>query len=273
MTNPSDSWQKQFCMFSALILSLLAQNCAQKSPTNPDKEILVIQAYLYANAPVSGIQISTAQNYAGNFSLSQLIAGAEITLSKNGRNWKLAFDPNQSNYYYPGNDLAIVPGDTFELTVRYREQIAFAKTVVPPAVTGLVMEQDTLHYTEAFHQSASTVEPAVLHWNRNQDGYNQYYCIIENMEKQPRLIDSLYYYKSPYYSESRAEPSIKLDFTRLNFRGWHRLRVYAAEPGLFYIQENSQQDTRNIHATFNNIKNGVGIFTALSGDTTWFYLF
>ena len=112
----------------------------------PDPDIFVIQAFLFADEPVTDVTVMGVLPIdADSTELAPVISDATITLVRDGVRFELvATSGEPGRYNYPGSDLLIRVGDVFQLEAVVDEKMASAETVVPLPPLGLVLSEDSL---------------------------------------------------------------------------------------------------------------------------------
>ena len=119
--------------------------CNSNSALEPEIDQFVIQAYLYANEPITDIKIARTLALGSEDSLAPPINDAAVYLERNGTRFDLVASPGDSGYYhYPGSDLAVENGDVFQIVVSYFGKIATGATEVPASPTNIAISSETL---------------------------------------------------------------------------------------------------------------------------------
>jgi len=91
-----------------VVIAAVLVGCEESSPLLPEAEQVVVQAYLYANEPVTDIQLTTTYAITSDDTIGAPINDAVVALEKNGKIYPLVSTPGDSGYYhYAGNDLEV----------------------------------------------------------------------------------------------------------------------------------------------------------------------
>ena len=159
--------------------------------TNSDKDendILVLQAYLYQDEPVTGISLSHTISFQSNDTLYKQLRGAEIYITWNGSDYFMATDED-GYYYYPGEDLQIAEGNTYSITVNYNGITLTSSTTVPSKPTGLSFSTTTLYFDESSPMMPGSQEENEIEitWDNPDNDY--FYVVIQNIEEDPESIE------------------------------------------------------------------------------------
>jgi hypothetical protein len=249
--------------------------CSNETTLEPTTEQIVIRGYLYANEPVTDIQITGTLPLGSQDTIPPPINNASIYLLKNGKRYDLTLSPGDSGYYhYSGDDLKISTGDIFEIFVEYNGKIASAQTVVPPPPDSLSISPDTLYYsssTNTFNFDTTRIEAK---WA--QVASASFYVTIENVESAPEEISSGNGFFRGAPSRFMSSPintnSYRINRMNITYYGKHRIKVYRINQEYADLYRSRQQDSRDLNEPLTNIKNGLGIFSAFNSTIGYFYV-
>lgn len=247
--------------------------CSEGTPLEPDADLLVVRAYLFAGQPVTDIQLTETLPLGSTDSSAPPVNDAAVTLVKDGRSYPLERSAGDSGYYhYPGSDLAVVAGDRFELVVLYRGRTVTARTTVPAAPEAVALSRDTMIIPEnpdiTFLRSDSS--RVTVSWTSAPGAL--WYVVVENMDPDPAPI----VLPNAPFNRARqrfiAPPAEASAFTigvmNLTHYGRHRITVYRINEEYAALYRTRQQDSRDLNEPLTNIVNGLGIFSAFNGTAT-----
>ena len=128
-----------------LLIVLITAACTEDTLFVPESDQVVIRGYLYANEPVTDIQLASTVVLGSEDSVGPPISDADVKLIKDGNTYQLEPTPGREGYYhYPGTDLSVNTGDNFRIEVIHYGKLASAETIVPPAPVGVEMTLDEL---------------------------------------------------------------------------------------------------------------------------------
>lgn len=266
--------------FSLFFLSFIVlTGCSSQSPLEPDYEQVVIRAYLYSGEPVNDIQVTSTLPLGSQDSLAPPINDAEVTLVKNGVQYKLLPSAGDSGYYhYTGTDLSIEPGDEFQIQVSYFGRVATGTTIVPTAPQNVKLSADVL----TISASSFPVHPGGLDsmsrvdvsWDQEADAL--YYVTIENVAENPEPIESFTNFrgKGPqrFISVPRSTNEFQISRFNVTHYGEHIVKVYRVNQEYADLYISRQQDSRDLNEPLSNIRNGLGVFSAFSSVSRVFYV-
>lgn len=252
----------------------------------------VIEAFLYAGEPVSGIRVKTSIPLSYPDSTAQAITNAQVVLIKEEQIYQLLISEND-DYEYTDSDLVVEAGDVFEIQITYNGITASGMTVVPSATTGLIISEDTIIIPEIVvggpgmggqggsGSGAQTGELAdilnnsiIAEWDNPLE--DLYFLVVENLadELDPiypdRIADRLR--RSRFVSVPTTENFIEYTLTSLETYGEHVLKVYHVNQEYAALYENLEQDSRDLNEPPSNIRNGLGIFSAFNSQNVNFYV-
>jgi hypothetical protein len=127
------------------IIAAAVMGCEESSPLLPEAEQVVVRAYLYANEPVTDIQLTTTYAITSEDTAGVPINDAAVSLEKNGQIYPLVSTPGDSGYYhYAGNDLEVSIGDKFKMVVEYHGEAITGETVIPTPPRNINISADRL---------------------------------------------------------------------------------------------------------------------------------
>jgi len=259
----------KYCLLLIVGLFICCSN--GDNPVIPDTDEIVIQAYLYANKPVTDIKITTLALF-DKPETQKPINNALVSLNKNGLDYDLSLSPGDSGYYsYKGKDLTVLPGDSFQLNVTYNGKTAFAKTIIPNAPQITYISVDILWVPGKIILTDSN--KIKVKW-QSPDGSNAYF-----------IVDIKPHYDLPwevYGSTSRLNQYIPFEekwsfheftisFFEKTEKGDFTFIIYQINREYVEFLMNGILIDGKRKEPFSNIENGYGIFTAFNSDSCRIY--
>ncbi|MBT7616590.1 MAG: DUF4249 family protein [Calditrichaeota bacterium] len=251
---------------------IVLSGCTRENPVIPENDFVVVRAYLYANQPVSDIQITTTFPLDVEIEQAPVVNDASVTISKNGQRYNLVSTSGDNGYYnYPDGDLTVGVGDEFTIEVDYNGKLATGQTLVPPTPDSVSLSSRNLVIPQFNQGSRPDLENAFLtvKWDNTEREF--FYLDIENLERDPIPIESSF----PGRFKSFISQPVKVDSFRVNFGmvthyGTHRVIVYRVNSEYADMYEWREQDSRDLNEPLTNISNGLGVFSAFNSDTLYF---
>jgi hypothetical protein len=264
---------KKYLIFLLPIAFLFG--CTEDSALIPESNLVVVQAYLYANESVNDIRLTSTVVIDADTIDAPAISDAQIFLIKNGQQYDLISTPDKAGYYYyPENDLHVDVGDNFRIVIDYDEKFVSAETIVPEAPNGLSISDSVLEIIDIFELGTfdrSIMDSAIVEvsWE-NQEG-DLFFIVLDNVEKNPIEIESRFpSFPNRFISQPINRDSFPLNFRIVTHYGKHRLKLYRINPEYADLYESRDQDSRDLNEPLTNIENGLGIFCAFNCDSVFF---
>lgn len=265
-------------LLTVIVISAVL-SCSGESIVAPNNDLLVIQAYVYANEPVNDIRITSTIPLGSEDVSPTPINDASVSILKNGDIYLLKPSLGDSGYYhYDGSDLSIEAGDELTLTVMYLGVTATGTTTVPGAPENLSLSKDVVVYPEFSFPGQGNRRgffgdfQMSVRWKKETNAL--YYVKIDNIDVNPEPVDFGFPFLSNFRFISRptANDSFQVNLFTLTQLGNHRVKVYRVNQEYADLYLTSSQDSRDLNEPLTNIKNGLGIFSAFNSDSLFFEL-
>jgi hypothetical protein len=262
-----------FILFSALLGFV---SCEEVPDFEPDDTIPVVEAFLYVGDPVDDIKITKVIPFASDITDNE-VNGLDIEITSNGISYPLEnAESGGGRYFYPGDDLEIISGETYEINFIFEGDVISSSTNVPDAPTGLDLSTDSLGLPQIIdffdiRDLAQNQNNRInVEWDNPKGDY--YFLVIENVENNPQPIDLNDIL--PFNFEFVSTPTQDNFFTLIPFIhytqfGAHRIILYRVNEEYALLYETIEQDSRDLNEPFTNIINGVGIFSGFASDTVY----
>jgi len=262
-------------LFAAI---LIIAGCSQDSPLEPTNDQIVVRGYIYAGEPVNDIQITTTLPLGSEEEKAPPVNDASVTLLKNGNSYALVPSAGDSGYYhYEGDDLQIVPGDVFEIRVKYNGSVTSGKTTVPDPPEDVAASSNKLTIPTSrigFGSQDDSTRFIILHWK--EDASSLFYVVVENIEENPEPINSFGGFGGNDKIRRRFvfPPTNNNEFRIQRFSvssyGQHIAKVYRVNQEYADLYQSRNQDSRDLNEPLTNIENGLGVFSAFASKTVKF---
>jgi hypothetical protein len=267
---------KKNCIFIS-ILFLILYGCDINSSNNSQKDELVIRAYLYANEPVTDIQITGTIAIGIDSANATPINNANVYLVKEGKKFNLIPSAGDSGYYhYNGSDLIIKTGDIFQIYAEYNGQTAHGETEVPPPPENLIISTDTLYITSISEgMPPSRIDSVRIRAQWDSIANASYFIVIENMESDPEAIATGGFGNrgpSRFLSQPMSQSHYSISQMNLSYYGKHKIKIYRINQEYADLYRSRQQDSRDLNEPLTNITDGLGIFSAFNSIEGYFYV-
>jgi hypothetical protein len=226
----------------------------------PPRESLVLEAYLFADAPVDRVKVTRLGGFKEG-SENVPVNNAIVNLFRNGQGFLLQTLPGkEGKYHYPGNDLTIDEGQRYEMAVIHQGDTLIGSTRVPPKPIILGSSGTVIKGTPSLPgPNAIGVE-----W---LDNHNFWSPVIISLETDPAEIP-----RDDEFRFSFSTPSPDNSFTitsqNLTWYGQNAFITYSVNNEYVLLFDGNNPE--NFFETPSNIINGFGIFTAFNSDTLVF---
>ena len=261
---------KKYPLWFCTIIILITFISCEKESLIATTEKPVVQAYLIPGRPVL-VKVNMQRGLVDTASYGLPITGLKISISDGTSTITLKETVN--GQYSHSDKNFISTGKTYTMTFSYLNDEVSAKTTVPEKPKGLKISE-TLISIPQFNPGTDTLDtfkPANITWeNPNK---TDHLLILKNDEKYPSGISNG---GGPFgfggaYRDIEVNTGITTSFeiTRMTFRyiGYYTVYLYAINKEYVEILNASNSSSLNLTNPVTNIKNGLGIFTAMHADS------
>ncbi len=257
------------------LFALLFAGCAD-NPVLPDQTQVVLHGYLYANEPVSDIQLTSSRLIGSADTTDSPISNATVALLKNGIRYQLSPNNTQPGYYYyTGNDLTVTSGDDFTIEAHCEGGLVTSETIVPQkpgqialSTSTMRFQTDTLQTRFGTRTAVNGLDTAIVTWS-NPNG-NYFYVVIESIDSTRQLLRGDSLFTRRFTSQPTNETFYRVNNNLIRYTGKHILKVYRVNKEYADLYKSREQDSRALNEPLTNVKNGLGIFSAFASDSLFF---
>lgn len=267
---------KTFLLFLVFATFLLFQSCEEVPKFEPDDQLPVVEAFLYANKPVGDITITSVVPF-GSMVEDVSLSGLEISIVHNDTNYLLTEKSGApGNYFYDGTNLSIRSGENYQLAFDFNGRRVTSKTTVPFPPEGVSISDNEIFLPQIIERSdllellQSQGNNILVEWEN--PGGDYYFVVVENISENPEPIDlnNILDFNFRFISRPTQNDFFTLrplaQFTQF---GKHRIIVYRVNEEYALLYETLDQDSRDLNEPFSNITNGVGLFSGFASDTLY----
>ena len=226
---------KMLLKILSTIMTAMLLACNSDSALLPERDLVVVRAYLYANEPVTDVQLTTTYPITSDTTAGLPINDAAVSLEKNGQSYPLIASAGDSGYYhYPGGDLQVDVGDVFTINVEYQGEFTTAETTIPQPPNAVTISENELVIETPtgfpgrgglpFDTSSVTVN-----WQAEDDAF--FFVIIEALEEELTPInEGRFGFFARGIRAFRSRPTRNNQYPirqfDLAYLGDHQVRVY-----------------------------------------------
>lgn len=261
-----------------LIALVLMTACSEDTALGPSNDQIVVRGYIYAGEPVNDIQITRTLPLGSEETTAPPVNDAIVSLVRDGISYGLVPDAGDSGYYrYEGDDLAVTPGDSFEIQVKYAGQVTSAETAVPFPPQDVRLSANVLTIPTTFlggGRPNDSTRVITLSWQR--EAASLFYVVVECIEENPVSVPT---FGGPFGGEPLRRrlvfPPTNNNIFRItrfdiSYYGNHIARVYRVNQEYADLYESRNQDSRDLNEPITNIVNGLGVFSAFASASVSF---
>jgi hypothetical protein len=263
----------KFILLSALFGII---SCEEVPDFQQDDTIPVVEAFLYVGVPVDDIKITEVIPFASDITDNE-VNGLDIEITWDGNSFPLVnAESGRGRYFYPGDDLEVISGETYEIKFIYEGDVISSTTNVPFAPSGVDLSTSSLELPQLINffdirdlRQNENVRVNVEWDNPNGD---YYFLVIENVESNPEPIDlnDILNFNFEFVSTPTQDNFFTMiPFIHYSQFGTHRIIVYRVNEEYALLYETIEQDSRDLNEPFTNITNGAGIFSGFASDTVY----
>lgn len=260
------------------ILLMVFHGCNENSDPILSQDIIVVQAYLYANESVTDVRLTqTLPLDVDSEADPEPVNDAVVRLIKDDQVYLLEPSPGDSGYYhYSGNDISVNESELFRLEVEHGDNIIYAETIVPDAPQGVSISAvtATIPNREDIFLGGIDMNDLIITVTWDNDDESLYYVTIENIEENPNAVNEsaggfMRPGKLPRRMVFRPTRNNEFRISPMQFEyfGKHLVKVYHVNQEYADLFDSQDQDSRSLNEPLTNIQNGLGVFSAFHSNT------
>ncbi|MCK5028212.1 MAG: hypothetical protein KAR57_01165 [Bacteroidales bacterium] len=260
--------KKQFILYSLIISSCLLFSCNNEDKILYD-DIPVVEAYLYTNQPLDSIRIVKTLPYFSDIDANINVNDLNVIISVNNESYTFKQSAENPDYYIIGNNQLIIQ-ENIEYSVRFDfNDIEISASTIAPGKA----ENFAISKTEIYIDDDSFDEEGIeFTWDNSDE---EYYMLSVQLTDTTSLADNQIFDNAEDPPHSILMPPMNSNNMEINSRmiqyfGNYRAVLFKVNNEYIEIFESLNQSSSNLLDYPTNIKNGKGIFTALSSDTLLF---
>ncbi len=268
---------KSHAIIIVLLLLICGSSCEHPDPVSSAEELVVLEGFLYEGEAVDHIHLGKTISFASEDTIFPDISDASVTLGWGEEEYILEPSEEEGFYHYPLDDLEVIIGETYRISITYKGQEISAETMVPARPAGMVLSAESVSFDpdlnmwERMSQGLGEIE---VTWDNPENDY--FYILVENIEEDPEDIElgftppggarNFRFLSQPF----KTDTYIIRVFLSIQQYGIHRVRLFRVNQEYADLYENREQDSRSLAEPLTNVVNGLGVFTAFSYEDAFF---
>ncbi|MCL3782482.1 DUF4249 family protein [Prolixibacteraceae bacterium JC049] len=229
----------------------------------------VLEAYLFANMPVTEVKVSEMQLFSSEESEEVAVVDAQVKLTNGEESYLLTPDPDKAGYYcYPENDLHVQEGDVWNIQMEHNGYVVEGETKVPNSPMNASLSTNRLEIAPINNPQGLEQLKNIkvnLTWDNANNDY--YFITIRNTTENPENIIQLGQTINIGISiTTRPEngDSHLFSVADINQYGTYEVRLHKVNKEYVDLYDTLKQDSRNLNEPATNLINGYGLFTAFN---------
>ena len=250
----------RICFFIAITFSHMACKKDGGDVTIADRP--VIQSYL-TNGSVVTFKVYQQKGLLDTANYGAPISG--LTVSFNNGNKTITLEETSTGTYSSTETDRIIPGNKCSFSFTYNSETVSGETLVPSKPVGFTSSSAEQAVPDPSPDSSTTSFTAVnFTWNNTEKGY--YLLVFKNQESTPTRIGSGFGRRNAYQDREEylaQASSFKTQRMTFEFAGYYDVYLYHINEEYNNIINSSSTSSLNLTNPPTNIKNGLGIFTAM----------
>ncbi len=256
-------------LLSGFFLLLNFTACEEKVTDFDLTEFPIVEAYLVPGQPVDNVRVFNMNNFVDSLTVGNGISGLQIALTIDSVEYLLSEKADSpGDYFYPDNDLEILPGAFCQLEFEYNGKHISSETTIPEKPANLELSKTSISVSMGGWGGSGT-EPIEVTWDNPDNDY--FYMVASNIEENPTPINSELEDQPLSVGTSPSTGNLLNIVPRqLRYYGTYELVIFRVNPEFAELSLYTTTNTINLTEPFTNITNGKGIFTAYASDTAYF---
>lgn len=230
----------------------------------------VIESYLIAGKPVT-IKVYDQKGLLDTASYGAPITGLSLSFTSGTKTVKL--NEIAAGVYSSSDPDLIVPGKSCAFSFDYNGYTVSAETAVPGVPVNFKASSLEQVVPDPMSDTSQTSFNSItFSWSNPDGGY--YLMIFRNRESSPTRIGKFGFGSYRTIEEYLAQASsFKTQRMTFNFAGYYDTYLYHVNSEYNNIINSSANSSLNLTNPPTNIKNGLGIFTAMSCDSLLLHVY
>ena len=238
-------------------------------------DVPVVEGYLFEGNSVE-IQLTRKSPFDTELNLDPADLNAlNLNIKSGGKSYVLL--PQGDGLYRSGKDgLTVQAGQSYQLEFEFKGKTVSAETTVLAKPLGFTQDVTSISVPQISFPPSGGMrnfpDPVKFNWSNADQSY--YLLVVENTETDPDpIFDFSGLGITPPPRLFRVEPTqnntYELRSQQFQYYGQHRIILYHINAEYALLYQDSGDNSLNLKSPPTNVKNGLGIFTAISSDTLY----
>lgn len=193
------------------------------------------------------------------------LTGLVITMNDGQESFTLT---DEGNGKYTSDKIVDI-SKPYELSFQYNGMEISSETLVPNKPESFVASTTEMTIQPFTGGGPPTGLSASLDltWS-NPDG-SSYLVVVQNVENSPTPINTSGFARPSFRSEPLVSDNYQVRATQFQYYGMHAVILFKVNSDYAALYEDPGDNSLTIKSPFTNVKNGLGIFTAVNSDTVY----
>jgi len=260
--------KKHFILYGLIISSCLLFSCDNEDEILYD-DIPVVEAYLYTNKSLDSIRVVKTLPFFSDIDSNININDLNVIISVNNESYTFKQSTENPDYYIiDNNQLIIQENNEYSFHFDFNDIEVSASTIAPSKAENFAISKTEIYIDD----NSFDDEGLEFTWDNSDE---EYYMLSVQLTDTTSLVDNQIFDNAENPPHSILMPPMNSNTMEINSRmiqyfGNYRAVLFKVNDEYIEMFEGLNQSSSNLIDYPTNIKNGKGIFTALSSDTLLF---
>jgi hypothetical protein len=255
---------KRTVFFIAILLLLLAAACTKDTESSYGVQP-VVESYLIPGRNAE-VRVSLQKQLVDTNAYGTAISGLSLQIS-DGTGAKMLTE-DKPGHYILDDPSFVKSGGTYSLAFTYNNVQVTASTIMPSKPSGIRISDNTFTIpTMVFGTEPTVFDPVNITWNNT--ALDNHLLVFKCLENPKVLISSRYNTDTISSVEANVTTAATFELNQRMFRyfGHYKVILMHVNPEYVDMLNSSSTSSQNLTNAPTNVKNGLGIFTAMQTDT------
>jgi len=258
-------------IFIILTFLVLIYSCDENfSESNVD--IPVVEAYLYTNKILDSVRIVKILPYNSSGNINIVINNLNVIVTSESETYLFSQSETNPEYYVnTGDSLSIIEGTYYEISFEYNGIPIYSSTTALSIPTNLAISDTEITIDDEsdmpFWGAESDIE---ISWDNDNDEYFMVSVQLIDTTSLEQISEFIDDPPTSMFMSPVNLSSMSINPRMIQYYGIYRVVLIKVNTEYVELFESYNQNISSLVESPTNIKNGKGIFTAMSTDTIYF---